>query len=61
MQRIPAALIALAMVQPNPPGGVIDGTRHLYAVRVYYEDTDLSVRLFDVAYIAAQKPKTSGC
>ena len=29
-------------VAPNPPGGVFDGTLHLYAVRVYYEDTDLS-------------------
>ena len=29
------------MVLPTPPGGIIDGTRHLYAVRVYYEDTDL--------------------
>ena len=30
------------MTMPNPPDGTIEGTRHLYAVRVYYEDTDLS-------------------
>ncbi len=28
--------------QPPLPGGLIDGSRHLYAVRAYYEDTDLS-------------------
>lgn len=39
------------MVQPNPPGGVIDGTRHLYAVRVYYEDTDLSGITYHANYL----------
>jgi acyl-CoA thioester hydrolase len=28
--------------QPTPPGGLIHGPRHLFAVRAYYEDTDLS-------------------
>ena len=39
------------MVQPNPPGGVIDGARHLYAVRVYYEDTDLSGITYHANYL----------
>ncbi|MEM7781213.1 MAG: YbgC/FadM family acyl-CoA thioesterase [Pseudomonadota bacterium] len=39
------------MVKPNPPGGVIDGTRHLYAVRVYYEDTDLSGITYHANYL----------
>ena len=39
------------MVQPNPPGGVLDGSRHLYAVRVYYEDTDLSGITYHANYL----------
>lgn len=39
------------MVEPNPPGGVIDGARHLYAVRVYYEDTDLSGITYHANYL----------
>ncbi len=39
------------MVKPNPPGGVIDGSRHLYAVRVYYEDTDLSGITYHANYL----------
>ncbi|BDI61835.1 YbgC/FadM family acyl-CoA thioesterase [Qipengyuania nanhaisediminis] len=39
------------MVEPNPPGGVLDGTRHLYAVRVYYEDTDLSGITYHANYL----------
>ncbi len=39
------------MVKPNPPGGVIDGARHLYAVRVYYEDTDLSGITYHANYL----------
>ena len=27
-------------VYPSPPGGCLDGTTHLFPVRVYYEDTD---------------------
>ena len=37
--------------QPTPPGGLIDGTRHLYAVRVYYEDTDLSGITYHANYL----------
>jgi acyl-CoA thioester hydrolase len=35
----------------NFPGGVIDGSRHLYAVRVYYEDTDLSGITYHANYL----------
>ena len=37
--------------RPNPPDGVIDGSRHLYAVRVYYEDTDLSGITYHANYL----------
>ena len=30
------------MTLPNLPDGTLEGDTHLYAVRVYYEDTDLS-------------------
>ncbi|QYU70170.1 YbgC/FadM family acyl-CoA thioesterase [Leptolyngbya sp. 15MV] len=36
---------------PTPPGGVLDGARHLYAVRVYYEDTDLSGVTYHANYL----------
>jgi len=36
---------------PNTPGGVIDGSRHQYAVRVYYEDTDLSGITYHANYL----------
>lgn len=39
------------MSQPNLPDGVIDGARHLYAVRVYYEDTDLSGIVYHANYL----------
>ncbi|MEE4288025.1 MAG: YbgC/FadM family acyl-CoA thioesterase [Erythrobacter sp.] len=39
------------MVQPNSPGGVLDGSRHLYAVRAYYEDTDLSGIVYHANYL----------
>ena len=39
------------MVEPNPPDGVLDGPRHLYAVRVYYEDTDLSGITYHANYL----------
>ena len=37
--------------QPTPPGGRFDGPRHLYAVRVYYEDTDLSGIVYHANYL----------
>ncbi len=39
------------MTMPNLPGGVLDGSRHLYAVRVYYEDTDLSGITYHANYL----------
>ena len=39
------------MTTPNPPDGVIRGPRHLYAVRVYYEDTDLSGMVYHANYL----------
>lgn len=39
------------MIRPNLPDGVIDGARHLYAVRVYYEDTDLSGIVYHANYL----------
>jgi acyl-CoA thioester hydrolase len=37
--------------QPLPPGGLIDGSRHLFAVRAYYEDTDLSGIVYHANYL----------
>ena len=37
--------------RPNFPDGVIDGDRHLYAVRAYYEDTDLSGIVYHANYL----------
>ena len=39
------------MTSPTPPGGIFDGARHLYAVRVYYEDTDLSGITYHANYL----------
>ncbi|MFU7529495.1 YbgC/FadM family acyl-CoA thioesterase [Qipengyuania sp. ASV99] len=39
------------MVNPPLPGGVFDGPRHLYGVRVYYEDTDLSGITYHANYL----------
>ena len=39
------------MTTPNLPGGIFDGPRHLYAVRVYYEDTDLSGITYHANYL----------
>jgi acyl-CoA thioester hydrolase len=39
------------MISPTPPGGILDGSRHLYAVRVYYEDTDLSGITYHANYL----------
>lgn len=38
-------------IQATPPGGVFDGPLHLYAVRVYYEDTDLSGIVYHANYL----------
>lgn len=39
------------MTMPNLPDGVLDASRHLYAVRVYYEDTDLSGITYHANYL----------
>ena len=39
------------MIMPNLPDGLIEGARHLYAVRVYYEDTDLSGIVYHANYL----------
>ena len=39
------------MTSPTPPGGVFKGARHFYAVRVYYEDTDLSGITYHANYL----------
>jgi len=39
------------MIKPAFPGGVLDGARHLYPVRVYYEDTDLSGITYHANYL----------
>ena len=36
---------------PPPPGGLIAGSRHFYAVRAYYEDTDLSGIVYHANYL----------
>ncbi len=42
---------AASTLQPTAPGGVIDGPRHLFAVRAYYEDTDLSGIVYHANYL----------
>lgn len=37
--------------RPSPSDGVIDGPRHFFAVRVYYEDTDLSGVVYYANYL----------
>ena len=36
---------------PEPPTGRIEGRRHLFPVRVYYEDTDLSGIVYHANYL----------
>lgn len=36
---------------PTPPGGVFRGNTHLFAVRAYYEDTDLSGIVYHANYL----------
>lgn len=40
-------------MQPGlrPPDGIVDGDRHFYALRVYYEDTDLSGIVYHANYL----------
>jgi acyl-CoA thioester hydrolase len=36
---------------PDPPGGCFDGLRHRFALRVYFEDTDLSGVVYHANYL----------
>jgi acyl-CoA thioester hydrolase len=36
---------------PEPPSGRFDGMRHLFALRVYFEDTDLSGVVYHANYL----------
>ena len=36
---------------PEPPGGVLDGCAHRFAVRAYFEDTDLSGVVYHANYL----------
>ena len=40
-----------ARTPPPPPSGLLDGSLHLFAVRVYYEDTDLSGIVYHANYL----------
>ena len=40
-----------ATTPPAPPSGILQGTRHLFPVRVYYEDTDLSGIVYHANYL----------
>ncbi len=37
--------------QPSPPSGLIDGTTHRFAVRAYFEDTDMSGLVYHANYL----------
>ncbi|WP_225009125.1 YbgC/FadM family acyl-CoA thioesterase [Novosphingobium percolationis] len=39
------------MMAPDPPSGCFDGPVHLFAVRVYFEDTDLSGVVYHANYL----------
>lgn len=39
------------MSLPLPPSGLFDGPQHLYPVRVYFEDTDLSGVVYHANYL----------
>jgi acyl-CoA thioester hydrolase len=39
------------MTLPQPPSGRFDGKQHFYAVRVYFEDTDLSGVVYHANYL----------
>ena len=39
------------MIAPRPPEGLLDGPVHRYAVRAWYEDTDLSGVVYHANYL----------
>lgn len=46
---------------PNPPSGLIDGTVHRFAVRAYFEDTDLSGVVYHANYLRWFERARSDC
>ena len=38
-------------MEPSPSDGVLSGSRHCFALRVYYEDTDLSGVVYHANYL----------
>ena len=40
-----------AVPPPAPPSGLFDGARHLFPVRIYFEDTDLSGVVYHANYL----------
>jgi len=51
-QRLAHRLESLRMTAiPEPPGGCFDGPLHRFAVRVYFEDTDLSGVVYHANYL----------
>lgn len=44
-------MVETSLHQLPMPGGLIDGPRHLFAVRAYYEDTDLSGIVYHANYL----------
>jgi acyl-CoA thioester hydrolase len=40
-----------ALTSPQPPSGLFDGPHHLFPLRVYYEDTDLSGVVYHANYL----------
>jgi acyl-CoA thioester hydrolase len=50
-RRTPQRLSIRPMPVPAPYQGHFDGTRHLFAVRVYFEDTDFSGVVYHARYL----------
>jgi len=46
-----ALMTSPAQPWPEPPGGRFDGSVHHYAVRAYFEDTDLSGMVYHANYL----------
>lgn len=46
---------------PSPPTGLIDGTVHRFAVRAYFEDTDLSGVVYHANYLRWFERARSDC
>jgi acyl-CoA thioester hydrolase len=43
--------VTSALPYPAPPSGLFDGPRHLFPVRIYFEDTDLSGVVYHANYL----------